>query len=1022
MVLISYLNYRSLHEMAIPGRGPTIGSVSKIPIDHSASDPFLKQTREGRPVFNISAYDEVSHQRLDMLWEVVKNLQEIRDKISGVIRKGGIVEFVPGGLADKIKNYLTMNAEDRANYSELTSKEKEFIEKRHTFPHANPNIEKEIEEKRGKIDSLEQQLDDLIKSKNIDEETKKDIEKKIKKLHRELAPLIGAYRLSKKGLAGRSALPLIPGKTDKFWGSSGDPKVSDKEIQQIAEDDTHEIIKRRTENLYKIKGLSLNGQPIADESGKQLPVVFKIPRQGKGGPLLIRALPYFNELYHYLERTRGELHHPESGLAGQGKHGYDLSHPLEKEKIDDKGNIVLDKKTKQPIMKRTTRGMTIPEKTTWTGAFFGVPRSQDANTRAGYLAHSAYGHFGSLEKLPAYQDALNDEELEWLPMDGSDKSRPEIIDPKIEWLIDSERTQVKIDCHKAKLAKGHETEGGASVPDFCGIDIPPGTNKEEAKKIKKENAKSLIDECERRIKLMVKEGKVHAHKIPDPDNLVPESYREIGKDRQYKLDSQGNILNQYIFLPFRVVRKENGSIDWVIPILPDSHPLERSNVEKHAFAVGKGKGVKMFYKHKVDPKNSGEEFKRTDLSVDDDEDAEETSLETGERTRVMNVGVTPNRNVKAQVYSDPKIASEAWRKEYLESLMVNSPEGLVVPEFIEGIKSTLRGNLRSGSLPQAQQEQILNDKSIIYDLHQLVVSFVLSKSLASSNLLTPAGRHNLAVSTVSSSYQAIGGGKGLAGLETGLESRRARQYAGARVSSKDEPTGDEGESRDVSDADIVRAAGVKASRIPWNLDSIRDALDSQTQAIEALAEKQKQDRSKEGLELDPEDYEGNLKKLSRLMQQTQERSKLKLSFLEIVKNLLQQIKNNYKDKIIDFDIEKTIKSWQETFRSRGEEEAIKDHVLQIIELLQKAEEGEKYDISGDHVQMVEDKPIKPRISRGPATPFVRAKMAPKGPSPLLRRPIAPQQEPAESTPETQSEWNELSLSERIEFYKKKLKK
>lgn len=718
--------------------------------------------------------------------------------------------------------------------------------------------------------------------------------------------------------SGKSALPLKPGVSDAHWSEkTPKEKVSEKDIEEMAEDDAFEIVKKKTENIEDVIDLP---------RGK---VEFKL-----GKLKTQRAFPYLTRLYHKLERTRGEAHVSGSGLEGIGEHGFDLSHPsIQKSEKEEDGEKI----------KKTTRGLNWVGKVSWERSLKGVPATESSSVRAGYLAHSAYNHFGDLKDTAAYKRAEENGTLKWLPMDGKE-GRLKVKDPIIDWLTESEVKRIKEKCEK----EAHD----------LGI-----------KKCQK-TFKDIKEEAKDSVKSMISKGEVFAHPVPG----IPDD------QRKYTLDGdEPNV--QYIYLPHQKV------------ILPKEHEGEPS-VEKF---------VPILRKSATLLRTGTKDFEPTSIEEDPE------SVETGERTGVVNVGVTPNRNEPAQAFADPRVASNYHYKEFLNSLMVGnyrikgSTVNGVVPDFIKGV---IRGIGLGGTSPGVQR-MLRNDPDKVMDFHNMVFNFILSKHLAAKKLQTEEGRVRLAQSLISSYLQG-----------TEFEIQRRLRGKGANVRGfGDIATGEEGVEFDPSASSAVKGVGAKRKRgeaiFSKNLQQIRQSLSQMEKRIsdqETVTPKTERGES----------YEDTKTKLDKIMQNVKEKSE----FFEVLKSGLID-----KVKMTDKQADDIIKSWQEAEADPNRPDWTLDRIKEIfMGMLQSAEKGEEVQVA--RPEPVVAKPVFSKPVKGAPSVFARAKMEPTGKSPLLKRPISPQAPVTPQTgiipkePEQQVDWqklNGLKISERIEYFKNKIR-
>lgn len=717
--------------------------------------------------------------------------------------------------------------------------------------------------------------------------------------------------------SGKSSLPLKPGITDAFWSEkTPKEKVSEKDVDEMAEDDAFEIVKNRTESIEDV---------IDMPKGK---VEFKLGKLKKQ-----RAFPYLTRLYHKLERTKGEPHVGSSGLEGVGEHGFDLSHPAVKKTEGEE----------EERTKKTTRGLNWVGKFSWERSLKGVSGTESSSSRAGYLAHSAYNHFGDLKDTPAYKRAEENGTLEWLPMDGKE-GRLKVKDPKIDWLTESETKRIKEKCEK----EAHDAGVKKCQKTFQEI-------KQEAKES---------------VKAMISRGEVYAHPVPGISD----------EQRKYVLDND-KIIVPYIYLPHQkiVLPKEHegeATVEKYVPILRKSSTLLRTGVQ---------------------------DFEPTSIEEDPE------SVETGERTGIVNVGPTPNRNEPAQAFADPRVAANFHYKEFLNSLMVNnyriksSSINGVVPDFIKGV---MRGIGLGGTSPGVQR-MIRNDPDKIMDFHNMVFNFILSKHLAAKKLQTEDGRVRLAQSLVSSYLQ---------GTEFEVQ-RRARGKGGDVRGFGDISTGEEGVEFDPGTGAKIKSIGAKRKRgeaiFSKNLQQIRHSLSQMEKRIssqETVVPKTTRGES----------YEDTKTKLDKIMQNVKEKSE----FFEVLKSGLID-----KVKMTDKQADDIIKSWQEAEADPNRPDWTLDRIKEIfMGMLQSAEKGEEVQVA--RPEPVVAKPVFSKPVKGAPSVFARAKMEPTGKSPLLKRPISPQAPVTPQTgitpkePEQQVDWqklNGLKISERIEYFKNKIR-
>jgi hypothetical protein len=147
---------------------------------------------------------------------------------------------------------------------------------------------------------------------------------------------------------------------------------SEKEKEGIAERAAFEEVKQRTDRVP---------DPEVEE--------FKLSGK-RGKETVFRVKPFFNRLYHKLERTRGVPHAKDSGLEGKGQYGYDMSYPLE-------GKEGLPHTTGAPLDGQMGGGFQFPSK------------AQVDKVISDFLNLNMHRMFGDLP-----------EDVEWRKMDSKD--------------------------------------------------------------------------------------------------------------------------------------------------------------------------------------------------------------------------------------------------------------------------------------------------------------------------------------------------------------------------------------------------------------------------------------------------------------------------------------------------------------------------------------------------------------------------------------------------------------------------
>ena len=248
------------------------------------------------------------------------------------------------------------------------------------------------------------------------------------------------------------------------------------------------------------------------------------------------AKPFLNRLYHKLETTPGEKFHPESGLQGRGKYGFDMTDP-----IDGKKNIqkVLD-----------DDGDEIKVKGSHLTSGFKFPSADTISLQMGrFLSANASHIFG---KLP--------EDVEWKEMKGkqdtwSAKFVKNQLRKKIEaglrrtWKgTDPElRTEVNKQVNAELFERVQKGEfRGPPIPGVAPKGFPIGI-KMTSKGPKFVNPPLYLPVKKQMIQKVI-DGKVQSVPVDVPIVNPAHYLRELGKeesDYEHEYDSQGNERRKY---------------------------------------------------------------------------------------------------------------------------------------------------------------------------------------------------------------------------------------------------------------------------------------------------------------------------------------------------------------------------------------------------------------------------------------------------------------------------------------------
>lgn len=107
------------------------------------------------------------------------------------------------------------------------------------------------------------------------------------------------------------------------WLTQHGSKLSHRQKQHDAEKLAHEYLKQKTQHIDEPKeaiSFTLSSSNPSTKPRKQT----------------FMAKPFLNRLYHKLETTPGEEFHPESGLKGKGKYGFDMTDPIDGKDVSHK--------------------------------------------------------------------------------------------------------------------------------------------------------------------------------------------------------------------------------------------------------------------------------------------------------------------------------------------------------------------------------------------------------------------------------------------------------------------------------------------------------------------------------------------------------------------------------------------------------------------------------------------------------------------------------------------------------------
>lgn len=132
------------------------------------------------------------------------------------------------------------------------------------------------------------------------------------------------------------------------WLMRNVDKMNDREKEMDAEKLSHEHIRQSTPHIEEPDGEVAFS--LSHPSDWNLP-------GGVKKPVTFMAKPFLNRLYHKLETTPGEAHHPESGLEGRGRYGYDMREPLPARTVQTTDE---DGDEKEVSIPASTAGMKFP--------------------------------------------------------------------------------------------------------------------------------------------------------------------------------------------------------------------------------------------------------------------------------------------------------------------------------------------------------------------------------------------------------------------------------------------------------------------------------------------------------------------------------------------------------------------------------------------------------------------------------------------------------------------------------------
>ncbi len=167
---------------------------------------------------------------------------------------------------------------------------------------------------------------------------------------------------------------------------------SDSALVNIADKEAHDHIKQRTPHIP-------GDQEEADFTFRDTsfdPATGKKRSNRTRETITFVAKPFLNRLYHKLETTEGDPHHPESGLEGTGRYGFDMRNPIESSDKD--------------VHSHSTAGMRFPT------------AKQIRDRVRSFLVLNSHRMFGDIK----------DPDVKWMKGDGKDTFTVDQVKDKLE--------------------------------------------------------------------------------------------------------------------------------------------------------------------------------------------------------------------------------------------------------------------------------------------------------------------------------------------------------------------------------------------------------------------------------------------------------------------------------------------------------------------------------------------------------------------------------------------------------------
>ncbi len=470
-------------------------------------------------------------------------------------------------------------------------------------------------------------------------------------------------------------------------------EANERFVKERAKSLAFEYVKSKTQNL---KQLGLDPDSVE----------FNV-HAGRGKKYVAQsAKPFFNRLYHKLERTKGEKHIDGSENDGVGQYGYDLSHPI---RVGDK---------------KQTQGMAFSAAEEWNREQVTPAGGRVPGALEKYLLHSSHAHFG--DAIQAWVSSLPKSQQRWIdedyiknnikycsvtrpgktPDSSSCVTKPEksgkyasyLEDPTYDWMLE-DLTQ------KIQGLEGLDKEEGEEFD----LEAPPEDGGGKKKKTKKTSSQARQEALEIMNKL-VAQGKIHA---PSVEGIPDE-------DRMFRLSSSGEVIKPPALIPHlkKVTKDEDGgkSENWV-PLLLPSQYLEKVDKIDPEYEALLNSSLK---KWKSSPHS---EDARLPVFRGHSQRAGAQHLDLRKRKGIVTFGPVPNTNQKTSHFIDPhsKKGREIIRT-YLKTdwQNIDGQPVQVVKDFVKAIRSTLKSTSMSGGAPawlrRAAQKEISSMHSLVYNL------------------------------------------------------------------------------------------------------------------------------------------------------------------------------------------------------------------------------------------------------------------------------------------------------------------